>query len=105
AGDVAHLEMQQVLAGQLAQNAHDAAGTVHVFDVVFVGGRSELRQAGHAARQPVDVGHGEVDFGFLRSGQQVQHRVGGAAHGDVERHGVFEGLEVGDAARQNRCVV
>jgi hypothetical protein len=29
-----------------------------------------------------------------RGGQDVQHRVGRAAHGDVERHGVLEGLLV-----------
>jgi hypothetical protein len=28
---------------------------------------------------------------LMRGGQQVQHGVGRAAHGDVERHGVFEG--------------
>jgi hypothetical protein len=34
----------------------------------------------------------------------VQHRVGGAAHGDVQRHGVLEGLEA-DGARQHGGVV
>ena len=37
--------------------------------------------------------HGEVDLGFLRDRQQVQDGVGRAAHGDVQRHGVLEGLE------------
>ena len=61
----------------------------------------DLAQHGHAARQPVDVGHGEVDLGLVRGGQQMQHGVGRAAHGDVERHGVLERLEAGDRARQH----
>jgi hypothetical protein len=35
----------------------------------------------------------------------MQHGVGGAAHGDVEGHGVLECLEGGDAARQGGEVV
>ena len=61
-----------------------------------------LHRTGHAARQAVDVEHGERHLAFLRRGQQMQHRVGGPAHGDVERHGVLERGEGGDAARQHR---
>ena len=43
------------------------------------------------ARQAVDVVHGEVDAALVGGGQDVQHGVGRAAHGDVERHGVLEG--------------
>ena len=68
------------------------------------GGR-DLAQHRHAARQPVDVAHGEVDLALMRGGQQMQHRVGRAAHGDVERHGVLERLEAGDRARQHGGVV
>ncbi len=57
----------------------------------FCVGRRHLGQAGHAARHAVDVRHGEIDPGLLRGGQQVQHGVGRAAHGDVEADGVFEG--------------
>ena len=59
--------------------------------------------ARHAARQPVDVGHGEIDLALMRGGEQMQHGVGRAAHGDVERHRVLERVEVGDAARQHAC--
>ena len=41
---------------------------------------------------------------FLGYGQQVEHGVGAAAHGDVERHGVEESLTCGDAAWQYRLV-
>jgi hypothetical protein len=71
--------------------------------IVF-GGR-DLAQAGHAAREPVDIGHGEVDAAFLRGGQQVQDRVGRSAHRDVHAHGVLKGAEAGDAARQGGGVV
>jgi hypothetical protein len=101
---VGQLAVDQAGAVELAEDGHDAAGAVHVLHVVL---RSPAPpcQAGHAARDAVDVGHGEVDAGLLRRGQQVQHRVGRAAHGDVERHGVLEGLEAGDVARQHRGVV
>src|SRR5690606_3601499 len=45
------------------------------------------------------------DLRLLGGGQQVQDRVGGAAHRDVERHGVLEGRGGGDAAGQDRVVV
>ncbi len=73
--------------------------------MVLVGHRRDLAQAGHLARDAVDVGHGEVHARFVRSCQQVQHGVGGAAHRDVERHGVFERGLVGDGARQDRVIV
>ena len=59
-----------------------------------------LQRHGHAARQAVDIGHGEGDAAFLRRRQQMQHGVGRAAHGDVERHGVLERLKARDGARQ-----
>ena len=68
-------------------------------------GRRDLAQHRHAPREPVDIGHGEVDLGLMRRRQQVQHGVGRAAHGDVERHRVLERLERADIARQHALVV
>ena len=48
--------------------------------------------------------HREVDARLARDGKNVQHRVGRAAHRDVQRHRVLEGLEGRDAARQDRGV-
>ena len=92
-------------AVELAQDGHDAAGAMHILHVVELGGWCHLGQVGHAPRQAVDVLHGEIHPGFMRGRQQVQHGVGGAAHGDVERHGVLESLEAGDGTRQHRSVV
>ena len=94
------------LAGavELAQDGYDAAGAMHVLDVVLVGGGRDLAQLRHDARQAVDVLHREVDPGFLRDGEQVQDGVGRAAHRDVERDRVLERLEA-DRARQHRLVV
>ncbi len=66
---------------------------MHVFHVNGVVGGCDLAEHRHAARQTVDISHREVDFSFLCSCQQMQNRVGRAAHGDVERHGVFKGRE------------
>ena len=72
---------------------HDAAGAMHVLHVHVGLRRRDLAQVRHAARQPVDVGHRERHAAFLRGGEQMQHGVGRAAHGDVERHRVLERLE------------
>ena len=92
--------MQQTGPVQFAENAHHATGPVHVFHMVFLGGRGHFRQTGHLAAQTVDIGHGEVHFAFQGRRQQVQYRVGRTAHGNIQAHGVFEGLHRGDIAWQ-----
>ena len=66
--------------------------------------RGQLAEAGHAAAQLVDVLHAEVHTGLVGYGQKVEHGVGGAAHGDVERHGVEESLAGGDGAGEHAFV-
>ena len=73
--------------------------------MVFLGTWRHFTQLWHFAGKLVDIAHGEVDFGFLRGGQQVQNGVGGTAHGDIQRHGVFERRFTGDVARQCAGVV
>ena len=90
---------------QLAHDAHDAAGAMDVLDM-HVGDRGRhLAEHRHPAGEPVDIGHGEVDLGLMRRRQQVQHRVGGAPHGDVEGHRILEGGPPGDGARQDGIIV
>ncbi len=101
---VAAGQVQQIGARQFTQDAQDATGAVHVFDVVLVGGGRRLAQARHLARDAVDIGHGEVHTGFLRRGQQVQHGVGRTAHRHVQRHRVLERALGGDVARQDGFV-
>ena len=97
--------MEQAGAVQFAEDGHDAAGAMHVLQMDVGRGRRDLAEVGNAAREAVDVRHGEGDLGLLRGGQEMQHGVGGAAHGDVEGHGVLEGLEGGDAAGSGGEVV
>ena len=47
--------MDQAEPVELAHQAHDAAGAVHVLDVVLVGVGRHLAQRRHAARQAVDL--------------------------------------------------
>ncbi len=91
-------------AVELAQDREDAAGAVHVLDEVVLGVGSHLADARHMAAEVVDVVLGESGVGLLGGGQQVQDRVGRAAHGDVERHGVLERLRW-RSTRQHRVVV
>ena len=102
---VFHVTVQQPGAIQLAEDTDDATRAMHVFHMVLLGTRCDLTQLRHFTGEPVDVAHGEVDFGFLRGGQQVQNGVGGTAHGDVQGHGVLERRFAGDAARQRAGVV
>ena len=74
-----------------------------VLDVVMRR-RRDLTNIGNLAAQPVDVLHGEHHARLVGDGEQVEHRVGRAAHGDVERHGVLECLTRGDRPRQDRFV-
>ena len=94
-----HVLVQQPAPPQLAEDGGDAAGPVDVLHVV-VGVRRDLAQARHPARDRVDGGEVEVDLALLRGGEDVQHGVGRAAHGDVERHRVLERRARGDVAGQ-----
>ena len=105
AQDGARLVVQQPCPVQLAQNGHHPAGPVHVFHVVLLRVGRHLGQAGHHARKPVDIGHREVHLGLLGRSQQVQHRVGGTAHGNVQAHRVLEGVTRGQRPRQHRGIV
>ena len=64
-----------------------------------------LQSTGTLRRQRVDVVEREVDAALVGRREDVQHGVGRAAHGDVERHGVLERLLGGDGARQRALVV
>ena len=97
--------MHQARFFQLAQDGDDATGAVHVFHVVLLGGGRHLAELRHLAGHAVDVGHGEVDARLLGCRQQVQHGIGGAAHGDVERHGILERRLGGDVARQGTRII
>ncbi|SSN11354.1 Uncharacterised protein [Klebsiella pneumoniae] len=105
AKDVFDLAIQQPGAVQLAQNAQHAAGAMHIFHMVFLRARRHLTQLRHFAGELIDIAHGEVDFSFLRRRQQVQNGIGGAAHGDIQRHSVLKGRLAGDIARQRGSVI
>ena len=81
---------------QLAQDGRDAASPVHVLHVVAAA-RRHLAQARHPPGQLVDLLQPEADPRLVGGGEQVQDRVGRAAHRDVERHGVLERVPGGDA--------
>ena len=55
--------VEQAGAVEFAEDAHDAAGAMHVLDMHVRDRGRDLAQHRHAARQPVDVGHGEIDLG------------------------------------------
>ncbi len=103
--DGRHRRVDQPGPVELSENAEDAAGPVHVFDVVLVSRGCHLADVGHASRQRIDVGHREVEMRLLGGGQQVEHGVGRTAHRNVECHGVGEGRLRSNRSGQDRLVV
>ena len=99
------LGMNETGAVELAQDRHHAAGAMHVFHMHVRDRWRDLAEHRHLSRQPVDILHREGDLALMRSGEQMQHRIGRAAHGDVEAHRVLECLEARDIARQHAAVV
>ena len=97
--------IEQIGAVEFAENGHHAAGAVNVLHMHVGHRRRHLAKHRHAARQPVDILHREGDPAFVGGTQQMQHGVGRSAHGDIERHGVLERLEVRDIARQRGFIV
>ena len=98
-----HLRIDESGPLQFAQNGEDAASAVYVLEMK-VRTRRHLAQVRHLARQGVNMGHGEIVAGLLGGGKNMQHRIGGAAHGDVHGHGVGKRLGSGDGTRQGALV-
>ena len=61
--------VDQAGAIELAQDAHDATGAVHVFKMDIRDRRRHLAKHRDAARQPVDILHPEGDAAFIGGGQ------------------------------------
>ena len=98
-----HAAVEQPGPVELAQDRRDAAGPVHVLHVI-VAARGHLAQAGDPARQLVDVLEPEAHACLVSRGEQVQDRIGRAAHGHIERHRVLERVAAGDRPGQHRIV-
>ena len=90
--------------GQFAHDGHDPPGPVDILHVVAAGVGGHLAQARRHPGQGVNVVLIEVDVRLLSRGEQVQDRVGRAAHRDVDPHGVGQRLAGDDRARQDAGV-
>src|SRR5690606_19659768 len=100
-----NLVVQQAGAVEFSEDAKNTARAAYVFQTVFGSVGRSFSCLRTPARQTVDVLHRERDVTFLSCGQEVEDSVGGAAHGDVQRHGVFKRGKGGDGAWQNTFVV
>ena len=74
--DGPRLVVKQPRALQFAEDAHHSASAMHVFHMVERRARRYLAEIGHLAGKPIDILHGEIELGFLRSRQEVQNRIG-----------------------------
>ena len=102
--DTAYGRVEQTTPGQFAQDVQYASRAVHILYVVLLRVGRHLAEAGHAARQHVDVVHPKIHLSLVGNGQQMEHRVGGASHGDIQRHGIEESLAGGNVARQHAVI-
>ena len=89
------------------QRLHDHRHAADAVDVVHhvLAERLDVGQVRHPGADPGEVLQRQLDLGLVRDGQQMQHRVGGAAERHHHRDRVLEGLlgqdvAGGDAAAQ-----
>ena len=94
-GDGQAVQIQQVPLGQLCLYGRDAAGGVQLR---HVGGarRGQMAQVGSPGGDLVEQLQVHRYASLLGDGQQVQHRVGGAAQGHVTGQGVADAALVDD---------
>ena len=104
---VDHLDVavEQMGAVEFAENAHDAAGAMDVLDVDVGTDGATLHSTGTRRDRRSMSTMVKSSSRLIGGGEQVQHGVGRAAHGDVEAHRVLERLEAGDRPRQHAVVV
>ena len=70
------VSMQLPRSRELAQNGQYTTGSVNVFHVIKRCAGSNFAQLRYVAGKCIDISHGEIELGFLRSGEQVQNGVG-----------------------------
>jgi len=92
--------VQQTPFGQFIEDTKDTPSPVDILDVVFISIGCHLTQTRCLPGKIIDIVHGERHTGFVGNGQQVQHRVGGASHGDIQSHGIQESLAGSDGEGQ-----
>ena len=97
AGDGGHIQIQQALLGQLGLHRRNAAGLVQVGHVGGTG-RGQMAEVGGLGTDLVEDLQIQRHARLMGDGQQVQHRVGGAAQGHVAGQGVADGALVDDLA-------
>jgi len=101
AGDGNAIQVQRAgLAGQRFEDGADAAGAEHIFHVVFPS-RCNFADVWHPRADFIQMCQREWLARFDRHRKRMQHGVGAAAHGDIERERIFKRLAGEDIAGAN----
>ena len=79
-----HIPVYQAVFQQLVHDSHDTTGTVHILDVVGMRVGSNLAEARSLAGEHIDIVHREARLSFLRDGEQVENRIGGTTHCNIQ---------------------
>ena len=110
---IPHLNMFQIFTQGLAGNGHDLqiqarlgveqfahhrrypAGLVQLLQAVRPAG-DQAAEMGHPLAHLIEQGEGQIHPRLPGNGGHMEHRIGGAAQGHVDGHGVFKGRTGGD---------
>ncbi|CCX78115.1 uncharacterized protein BN560_02415 [Parabacteroides johnsonii CAG:246] len=79
-----HISVHQAAFQQFVHDPHDATGAVYILDMIGVCVGSYLAKAGGLAGEHIDIVHREVRFRFLRNCEQVENRIGGTTHCNIQ---------------------
>ena len=97
AGNGGNIQIQQPGLSQLCLHSGNAASSVQIRHVGGACG-SQVAEVRGLSADLVEELHVNRHTGFVSDGQQVQHRVGGAAQGHIAGQGVADGAFVDDLA-------
>ena len=95
--------MKQVVVEQLGHHNLNTAYTIEV-DHVVLAVRPGIADVRHTPADPVEVLELELNPRLKSDGQQMQHRIGGAADRHRNRHRVLDRFLRDDLARANAFV-
>ena len=62
------ITIESARARELTQDCKNTASTMYIFHMVKRRARRHFAELWHIPRERVDIGHGEVEFSFLRRG-------------------------------------
>ena len=102
--DTLHTAVHQSGLQQFVHDGHDAAGSVHILNMILVRIGGNMTDARNLAREHINIVHRKVRLSLLCHGKQMEHRIRRTSHRNIQRHRVQERLPSRDTARQHALI-